>query len=255
MRTVVVGASSGLGRCIGVGHGQRGMQVALLARRRERLDGAAAEAGAGALAIECDVTEPSSIASAIGKAAADLGGIDALVYTPAIGPLARLVDTDADTWRKVFETNVTGAAIVTAAAIPHLTESHGTALYLSSVSASLTPPWPGLGAYGVSKAALDRLVEAWRVEHPDVAFTRCIVGDCTGGEGDSATEFPMASDWDFDLLGELHPVWEARGLLAGCFIDVEDLVNAVDAVLRTGRSLGTHSITLAPRPPASGEQQ
>ena len=108
-----------------------------------------------------------------------------------------------------------------------------------------------LGAYGVSKAALDKLIEAWRVEHPDVGFTRCIVGDCTGGEGDSATEFPMASDWDFDLLGELHPVWEERGLLAGCFIDVEDLVNAVDAVLRTGKSVGTPSITLAPRPPAA----
>jgi NAD(P)-dependent dehydrogenase (short-subunit alcohol dehydrogenase family) len=251
VRAVVVGASSGLGRCIGVGLARRGANVALLARRRERLEGAAAEAGAGALAIECDVTEPSSVTSAIGKAAADLGGIDALVYTPAIGPLARLVDTDADTWHKVFDTNVTGAAVVTAAAVPHLTESHGSALYLSSVSASLTPPWPGLGAYAVSKAALDKMVEAWRVEHPTVGFTRCIVGDCTGGEGDSMTEFPMASDWDFDLLGELHPVWEAKGLLAGCFIDVEDLVNAVDAVLRIGKSVGMPSITLAPRPPAA----
>src|SRR5207244_9613743 len=110
MRAVVVGASSGLGRCIGVGLARRGAQVALLARRRERLDGAAKEAGAGALAIECDVTEPASVASALGKAAADLGGIDALVYTPAVGPLARLVDTDAETWQQVFATNVTGAA-------------------------------------------------------------------------------------------------------------------------------------------------
>jgi NAD(P)-dependent dehydrogenase (short-subunit alcohol dehydrogenase family) len=251
MRAVVVGASSGLGRCIGVGLARRGANVALLARRRERLEGAAAEAGATALAIECDVTDQASVGSAIGKAAAELGGIDALVYTPAIGPLASLVDTDAETWAKVFETNVTGAALVTAAAITHLTESHGTAVYLSSVSASLTPPWPGLGAYGVSKAALDRLVEAWRVEHPEIGFTRCIVGDCYGGEGDSMTEFPMASGWDFDLLNELHPVWEKKGLLAGCFIDAEDLVNAVDAVLKHGPSLGTHSITLAPRPPAA----
>ena len=249
MRAVVVGASSGLGRCIGLGLAQRGAQVALLARRRERLVAAAAEAGPGALAIECDVTEPASVTSAVGKAAADLGGIDALVYTPAIGPLARLVDTDADTWRRVFDTNVTGAAVVTAAAIPHLTRSNGNALYLSSVSASLTPPWPGLGAYAVSKAALDKLIEAWRVEHPTVAFTRCVVGDCVGGEGDSMTGF--ASGWDWDLAAELHPVWQARGLLAGCFIDVEDLVDTVDGVLRSGRSLSTPSITLAPRPPDS----
>ena len=118
MRAVVVGASSGLGRCIGVGLGKRGAQVALLARRRERLEGAAAEAGEGALAIECDVTEPSSVSSAIGKAAADLGGIDALVYTPAIGPLARLVDTEVDTWRRTFDINVTGPLLGIQAVVP-----------------------------------------------------------------------------------------------------------------------------------------
>src|SRR4051794_35290133 len=249
MRAVVVGASSGLGRCIGIGLGQRGAQVALLARRRDRLEAATAEAGPGAVGIECDVTEQASVTSAIAKAAAELGGIDALVYTPAIGPLSRLADTDAETWRNVFDTNVTGASLVTSAAISHLTESHGRALYLSSVSASLTPPWPGLGAYAVSKAALDKLIEAWRVEHPDVGFTRCIVGDCTGGEGDSATGF--ANGWDWDLAGELHPIWTARGLIAGCFIDVDELVAAVDGVLRSGASLSMPSITIAPRPGAS----
>jgi NAD(P)-dependent dehydrogenase (short-subunit alcohol dehydrogenase family) len=222
--------------------------VALLARRRERLEAAAAEAGGGSLGIECDVTDEGSVASAIGKAAAGLGGIDALVYTPGIGALGHLVDTDAETWRRIFATNVTGAALVTAAAIPHLRASGGTALFLSSVTASLTPPWPGLGAYGVSKAALDKLVEAWRVEHPDIGFTRCVVGDCTGGEGDGMTGF--ANDWDMDLLTEFHRIWTARGLLTGSYIDVEQLVIAVDAVLRGGASMSIPSITLAPRPHA-----
>lgn len=244
-----MGASSGLGRCIGVGLAQRGARVALLARRRERLVAAATEAGPGALAVECDVTDASSVSAAIDKAVADLGGIDALVYTPAVGPLVRLVDTDAETWRGVFDTNVTGAAVVTAAAIPHLSATGGTALYLSSVSASLTPPWPGLGAYAVSKAALDKMVEAWRVEHPTVGFTRCIVGDCTGGEGDSTSGF--ANEWDRDLAAELFPIWQEHRLLAGCFIDVDDLVGAVDAILRSGASLSLPSITIAPRPPAA----
>ena len=55
-RTVVVGASSGLGRCIGIGLAQRGDQVALLARRRERIEAAAKEAGPAAIAVECDIT-------------------------------------------------------------------------------------------------------------------------------------------------------------------------------------------------------
>ena len=82
--------------------------------------------------------------AAIAEAEAALGGIDALVYATGIGPLARIADTDAETWRRVFDTNVTGAALVTAAAIAPLTAASGTAVYLSSVSASLTPPWPGL---------------------------------------------------------------------------------------------------------------
>ena len=84
-KTVVIGASSGLGRCIGLGLAERGDQVALLARRRERIENAAKEAGANAVGIECDVTDEASVRSAISAAAEGLGGIDNLVYTPAIG--------------------------------------------------------------------------------------------------------------------------------------------------------------------------
>ncbi|HEY8216353.1 MAG TPA: SDR family NAD(P)-dependent oxidoreductase, partial [Acidimicrobiia bacterium] len=73
MRTVVVGASSGLGRCIGIGLARRGAQVALLARRRERLDGAARDAGPGTVSIACDVTDEASCRSAIAEAAGRLG--------------------------------------------------------------------------------------------------------------------------------------------------------------------------------------
>jgi NADP-dependent 3-hydroxy acid dehydrogenase YdfG len=246
VRTVILGASSGLGRCIGIGLAQRGARVALLARRRGRLDDAAKEAGSGAVAVTCDVTDEASCRSAIAEAAAELGGIDALVYTTGIGPLARLADTDAETWRRVFDTNVTGAALATAVALPHLPAAAGTAVYLSSVSASLTPPWPGLGAYVVSKAALDKLVEAWRVEHPDVGFTRLTVGDCGGGEGDSRTGF--ADGWDPQLAAELAPVWMARSYLSGSLIDVEHLVAVVESVLRGGATLSMPSVTVAPRP-------
>jgi len=248
MRTVVVGASSGLGRCIGIGLARRGAHVALLARRRDKLDDAAKEAGGDTLAIACDVTDEPSCRAAIAEASAGLGGIDALVYAPAIGVLARLADTDADMWRRTFDTNVTGAAIVTRAAIRDLTASAGTAAYLSSVSASLTAPWPGLGAYLVSKAALDKLVEAWRSEHPDVAFSRIVVGDCAGGEGDGLTQF--ANAWNTDLAAELGQEWVARNLLAGSLIDIDHLVGVVDGVLRGGASLSIPSITVTPRPVA-----
>ncbi len=245
MRTVVVGASSGLGRCIGIGLTQRGAKTVLMARRQERLQDAAKEAGPDTLALTCDVTSTESCQASIAEAVAHLGGLDALVYTPAIGPLASLVDTDAETWRRVFDTNVIGAALVTTAAIPHLTETNGVAVYLSSVSASQTPPWPGLGSYAVSKAALDKLVEAWRAEHPSVGFTRLVVGDCAGGEGDAMTGF--ANDWDPERAIEFGTQWAARKYLSDSLIEVDELVTVVDSLLRHGGSLSVPSVTVAPR--------
>ena len=163
-----------------------------------------------------------------------LGGIDALVYATGIGPLARLADTDAETWRQVFDTNVIGASLVTAAALPHLTASSGVAAYLSSVSASLTPPWPGPRCLRRQQGGPRQLVDAWRAEHPSVGFTRVIVGDCAGGEGPSMTEFPAglgprAGRRDgADLGGPRY--------IAGALLDVEELVACVDTVLHCGAS-------------------
>ena len=245
LRTVVVGASSGLGRSIGVGLAQRGATVALLARRYDRLVDAAKEAGPGAVAVRCDVTDSTSCRDAVEEAADALGGIDALVYATGVGPLARLVDIDADTWRHAFATNVTGAALVTAAAMPHLTASRGVAAYLSSVSASETPPWPGLAAYIVSKAALDKLVEAWRAEHPAVGFTRIVVGDCAGGEGPSQTEFNAG--WDLSIAADVYPIWLSRGYISGTLLAVDDLVRAVDHVVRCGAGASIPSLIVTPR--------
>jgi NAD(P)-dependent dehydrogenase (short-subunit alcohol dehydrogenase family) len=233
-RTVVVGASSGLGRCIAIGLAQRGDQVALLARRRERIEAAAQEAGSGAIAVECDITDQASCRSAIGTVADAFGGIDNVVYTPAISPLVRMVDTDAETWRRVFDTNVIGASLVTAAAMPHLTASAGKVVYLSSDAGPYGPPWPGLGAYGVSKAALERLVEAWRAEHPDVGFTNLIVGECAGGDGDAATG--MNAGWDMDLAMQAYPLWVSRGCMPGKLMPVEDLIGVVHTILSTNSS-------------------
>jgi NAD(P)-dependent dehydrogenase (short-subunit alcohol dehydrogenase family) len=251
MRTIVVGASSGLGRCIAVALAQRGEAVALLARRKERLDGAATEGGETAVAVACDVTDETSCITAIDEAVRALGGLDALVYTPAIGPLARIETVDAQTWRRTFDTNVVGASLVTAAALPHLAQTHGTAVYLSSVSAAQTPPWPGLGAYITSKAALERLVDVWRTEHPEVGFTRVVIGDTAGGAGPGATEF--ANGWDAALATELAPLWLERGLtsLGGMLIDVEEIVAVVNAVLSTGATASIPSVVVVPRPKAN----
>jgi NAD(P)-dependent dehydrogenase (short-subunit alcohol dehydrogenase family) len=246
MRAVVVGASSGLGRCVGIELAQRGARVALLARRLDRLEVAATEAGNDAIAIACDVDDEVSCRGAIAQAAASLGGIDALIYSTGIGPLGHVLDHSPSTWAQAFSTNVTGAAIATSAAIEHLKASSGVAVYFSTVSASLMPPWPGLSAYIVSKAALDKLVESLRVEHPSVGFTRLVVGDCAGGEGDGMTEF--ANAWDPQLAGEFGMTWVTKGYISGSMIAIDDLVNVVDHVARGGASYSQPTVVVTPRP-------
>lgn len=246
-RVVIVESSTGLGRSLGIGLAQRGTRVALLARGRELLDSAVQEAGERAAAFICDATDEEAATKTIDQAAEHLGGIDALVYSAGVGDLRRVEDIDAETWHKMFGTNVVGASLVTKAALPHLEESHGIAVYFSSVSASMTAPWPGLAGYTVTKAALDKLVEAWRSEHPEVGFTRLVVGECGGGEGPAQSQF--TATWDPDLAGELYPMWVARGLLTDKLMDVEDFIEAVVGVLRCGATMSIPSVVLAPRRP------
>ncbi len=246
LRVAVVGASAGLGRCIGMGLAEKGARVAFLARRRDRLENAAKEAGNGAAAVVCDVTDSQSCQQAIADVVDDFGGLDGLVYTTGMGVLSPLTEVTGEQWAQLFATNVTGASLVTAAAAPHLAATAGSALYLSSLSASYTTPWPLLGAYAVSKAALDKLVEAWRVEHPNIGFTRFAVGDSFGGEGDSQTEFNK--NWDPEAMEKAIRLWMERGEMLGGLVDANHLAEVVHSVLVCGKSSFIPYLTLAPRP-------
>jgi NAD(P)-dependent dehydrogenase (short-subunit alcohol dehydrogenase family) len=200
-RVLVVGASSGIGREVAVQLGAGGARVVLAARRADRLAEAVAELGDGASSIVCDVRDPAQCDAVVASAVERLGGLDAVVYATAVDPLVRLVDTDLERWRQVYETNVFGASLVTRAALAPLTASGGRMVYISATSVGR--PLPGMGAYETSKAALDELVRAWRGEHPEIGFCNVAVGNTLGTE--------VHQSWDRDLLTELAPVWEARG--------------------------------------------
>jgi NAD(P)-dependent dehydrogenase (short-subunit alcohol dehydrogenase family) len=246
LRVAVVGSSAGLGRCIGIGLAAKGARVAFLARRQDRLVNAAKEAGNGAAAIVCDATDAASCQRAMTDVVETFGGLDALVYTTGMGILAPLADVTGDQWAQLFATNVTGASFVTAAAAQHLAAAGGSAVYLSSLSASYSTPWPMLGAYAVTKAALDKLIEAWRIEQPGIGFTRLAVGDSFGGAGDSQTEFNK--NWDPAALDKAIRFWMENGYMEGGLVDAEHLTEVVDSVIRCGKSSFIPYLTLAPRP-------
>src|ERR1700758_2463494 len=94
-RILVVGASAGIGRTTSVAIAREGAQGALAARRGDRCKEAAAEAGGGAIGLECDVRDPEACERAVQDAVDAFGGLDAFVYSSAVSPLARLADADA----------------------------------------------------------------------------------------------------------------------------------------------------------------
>jgi NAD(P)-dependent dehydrogenase (short-subunit alcohol dehydrogenase family) len=239
---VIVGASSGLGRCIGIDRSRQGDRVAFLARRWDRIQTATAEAGESAVAVRCDVRDADSCRQAIAEAAESLSGIDVLIYAAGVGSLLPVEEVSAETWNLTMQTNVIGASLVTAAALPALAESSGLAIYLSSISASIGRPWPGLGAYTVSKGALDRLIEAYRVEHSGVRFSRVVGGDC-GGDVGGPGQCGFADGWDAQLAERFMPIWKDRGYFTGNLMAVEDFLQGIDFLLRSKAQTPTMWLT------------
>ena len=221
-RVLVVGASSGVGRALGLRASAAGARVAFAARRVERCADAAREAGGGAIALRCDVREAGECHEAIRAVEDAFGGLDAMIYATGLSPLAMLESASADEWREVLAANVIGASLITAAALAALRASQGRALYISSYSVRM--PLPGLGLYRVSKVALDALVECWRMEHPDVDFTRIVVGNTVG------TEFAAA--WAPERLREALDVWVKRNLFpAATMMSLDVLCESILPVL------------------------
>lgn len=223
-RILVVGASSGVGLETGRLASEAGAHVAFAARREELVRKAADAAPAKAIGVRCDVCDAQSVREAVEATLSEFGGLDGVIYATGMSPLVMLEKATQEEWRRVLDTNLIGASLVTAAALPALLASHGRAVYVSSYS--VRQSLPALGLYRVSKVALDGLVEAWRMEHPDVDFTRAMIGNTMG------TEF--ANGWGAEATAAATKVWIDRNLFpAANMMPVRAAAEGLVAVLAT----------------------
>jgi NADP-dependent 3-hydroxy acid dehydrogenase YdfG len=206
---LVVGASGGLGRGIAAGLDAEGARLVVASRRMALLEQFRDETEGRAHPVACDVTDANACRSVVEAAVGHLGGLDGLIYASGVAAVTQLRDAAASQWRTVLDTNLVGAALVTAAAIPHLEASEGLAVYLSSVSAQLNPPWIGFGVYLVSKVALEKSAQVWKLEHPRVRFTTIVIGSTSGNEFFDHADIP-----DPDQMQRFAREWAARGYLA-----------------------------------------
>jgi NAD(P)-dependent dehydrogenase (short-subunit alcohol dehydrogenase family) len=162
---VVTGASSGLGRAIARLAGERGAKVVVTARNAEALDACVAEierAGSEALAVPGDVADRAQVERAVAGAVDRFGRIDTYVANAIVTVYAEAERLEPEELRRVWEVNFFGVVHGYWAALPHLRESKGTFLHVSSALAYRGIPLQA--AYCSTKAGLRAFLESARVE-------------------------------------------------------------------------------------------
>jgi NAD(P)-dependent dehydrogenase (short-subunit alcohol dehydrogenase family) len=166
---LVTGASRGLGAALARELARRGAKVVLVAREPGPLEDVARairDAGGEAHAIPADVGDKRAVYAIAGAAAALVGPIDVLVHNAStLGPtpLPLLFDTECEDLERVLEVNLVGPFRLTKAVAGSMAlRRRGLVVHVSSDAA--VSAYPGWGAYGVSKAALDHLTRSWAAE-------------------------------------------------------------------------------------------
>ena len=171
---LVTGASSGIGKEIALVLAEAGADVAVAARRLDRIEETADEIrglGRRTVPIQADVSDSQQVDDMVSQATESLARIDILVNNAGIsggGPLVPLPDGEAnsqasrrladDTWHRVIDTNLSSCMYVSRAVAPQMLERRsGKIINISSTSAILAAPYGS--AYQVSKAGMKMLTK------------------------------------------------------------------------------------------------
>jgi NAD(P)-dependent dehydrogenase (short-subunit alcohol dehydrogenase family) len=157
---LITGGSSGIGLAIARMLRDEGFELTLASRRPEKVEAAAAELGAAAVAA--DVANEESCERLVAEHHERFGRLDTLVNSAGIGIAGRVEDLSAKQFDLQVGVNLRGLFLVTKAAIPLLRESRGWIVNLASIAGTL--PTPGLATYGATKAAVISLTRSLNEE-------------------------------------------------------------------------------------------
>ncbi|MDF2989883.1 MAG: family NAD(P)-dependent oxidoreductase [Microbacterium sp.] len=159
---LVTGASSGIGRATALALSAAGAKVAVGARRRERLDALVDEAPGEMLALELDVTDPDSVTRAVAAVVERFGHLDALVNNAGLMQSGMIHGADTREWVRMVETNLLGSMYAAHAALPHLIDTRGSIVQVSSTSGRISSM--GSGVYAATKFGISAFAESLRQE-------------------------------------------------------------------------------------------
>ncbi len=161
IRALVTGGTSGIGAAIVERFTAEGATVVCTGRDEQR--GRTVAARTGADFVRADVRDGAQVRSSVRAAVAKLGGLDALVANAGVLLDATLSQTTDENWDAVLETNLFGYFRYAVACLPHLRAAGGGSITMISSDAGV---WgeAAIGAYSVSKRAVNMLVQTLAVE-------------------------------------------------------------------------------------------
>lgn len=163
---LITGASSGIGRALALELGRRGVQVALVARRRRQLDDVAEEvraAGGSAVVRALDVGCTEELVPALAAIDDELSGLDVVIACAGVGAPSRGPQLDWPSIEPALRVNLVGAAATLTAVLPRMIARRRGHLVAISSLASFGA-LPGSAVYCAPKAGLSMLLECLRLD-------------------------------------------------------------------------------------------
>jgi NAD(P)-dependent dehydrogenase (short-subunit alcohol dehydrogenase family) len=202
----VTGAASGIGQSTAAQFGREGGRVVcgdIDVAGAEKTAAAIRSAGGEAVALPCDVTNPSAIAEAIAEAVRRHGGLHVLANVAGIGFFRRTTETTLDEWNRMIAVNLTGQFLTCKEAIPHILKTKGAIVNTASVAGLKSHPYSA--AYCASKGGVVQLTRALAVEYgrKDVRIN-CV---CPGGvETPLIGKFSLPEGVSMEALAKIMPL-------------------------------------------------
>jgi NAD(P)-dependent dehydrogenase (short-subunit alcohol dehydrogenase family) len=164
---LITGGSHGIGRAIALRFADAGAAVTVSSRKLANVQSVADEItalGGQALAVEAHVGEPAAVEQLVQQTITTWGRVDIVVNNAATNPhFGPLLTADEGQWDKILDTNVKGVFRVCRAVVPHMQRQGGGKIINLASTAGLQPS-PGMGVYGISKAAVIMLTKALALE-------------------------------------------------------------------------------------------
>lgn len=179
---VVTGASSGLGADAALAYAKAGADVALLARRMEKLNEVKAEiekTGRKVAAVRCDVRDEESVKTAIDSVLNTFGHIDILLNNAGVAVRGGVDSMTVEEWDKSFNTNVKGIFLTSKYVIPHMKErGYGKVVNIASVNAVVADKFDVFirHSYNSSKAAVVGLTRGMAASYARYGITVNAIG-------------------------------------------------------------------------------